>query len=244
MTDSDIVDTSDWPDTEDIRGWVEWRTRNLRSGDPYWEPIAAQLRAHGLDPETTILADLWGDDPSMEAVVVVTPGGRVFEYDYRWPGESHSDGTFTLWRDLTASWRIDAYPSAAVAVALELVSEHGQRPMQAARQTNAHRLRAHVVHCTRRMRSGDLNWRDIPALLVERGIVLMRAAEGSIYSEREARAVYFIATAEGAVFQYNARWTSSTSWTLTEWKDVTNTSTLDEHEQDLIRVALEIAKAG
>lgn len=241
---SNIVDTSDWPDTDDIRAWVEWRTRNLRSGEPDWEPIAAQLRAHGLDPATTVLADIWPDDPSMEAVVVVTSIGQVFEFDYRWSGRDHAEGTFTSRRDLTSSWRVDAYPKAAVGMALQLLREQSQRPLLAYQRTSSAALRAHVAHHTRDLLSGSSFWREIADLLTERGIDLRRAAEGSIYSQRVGRALNLIVTAEGAVFQYGARCTTSTPWTLTEWKDLTGDETLDEHERDLIAVALEVAQSS
>jgi hypothetical protein len=244
--ESEAVDTSDWPDTDDIRGWVEWRTRKLLSGDPYWQPIANQLRAHGLDPETTILADLWPEDSSMEEGVVVTLDGRVFSFQYDWLNRSRHQGTFRdwSWEELTSCWRVDAYPCAAVAIALQIASEQGTREMLACQRTDPDKLRAHVEYETQLARSGGPNRQPVAGRFAERGIDVTRAGMGSIYSDREARPVNFIVTAKGAILQYAWVCSSSEGWAWTVWNEVTDTSMLDEHEQDLVRVALEVAKAG
>ncbi|MFN0144638.1 MAG: hypothetical protein ACKVP6_14520, partial [Mycobacterium sp.] len=59
MTDTDLDldahDLSSWTQHD----WVQWRTRMLRSGDPYWQPIADRVAERGVDPQTSVLADLW-----------------------------------------------------------------------------------------------------------------------------------------------------------------------------------------
>jgi hypothetical protein len=62
----DPLDTSQLPDAQDHRAWVEWRTRMLRSGDPYWQPIADRLAERGLDLHSIFLVDPWQEDIAIE----------------------------------------------------------------------------------------------------------------------------------------------------------------------------------
>jgi hypothetical protein len=238
------IDTSDWPDAGDTRGWVEWRTRMLRSGDPYWKPIADRLSDRGIDVHTIILADLWPEDVAMEEGVLVTTDGDVFGFDYSWLHATRNEGTFTDWHDLTSSWRIAAYPSESVAAALQIVGEPHGRELNAARRTDPDKLRSHVARSTEDLRDVDGHWKSLAGSLAKHGIDVQKAAWAHIYSERVARSVSLLVTVDGAAFQFNALWNTTDEWVFTDWRDVTNEPTLDVHERDLIAVALEIAKSS
>jgi hypothetical protein len=237
------IDTSDLPETDDYRAWVLWRTNKLRSGDPYWQPIADRLAERGLDPHTIFLADLWPEDVAMEEGVLVTVEGDVFGFDFSWLHTSRHEGSITDWRDLTSCWRIDAYPSAAVAAALQIMGEHTGRELNASRRTDPDRLRAYIAHCTASLRDIDGHWTSLADSLVRRGLDVQKAAWAHIYSACEGRSVSVIVTEDGTAFQFNAHWSTADAWVFVDWKDVTNDPTLDVHERDLIAVAREVARA-
>jgi hypothetical protein len=236
--------SDDWPDANNHRAWVDWRTRMLRSGDPDWQPIANRLAERGLDAHTVLLADLWPEDSAMEEGVLVTADGDVFGFDFSWLHTTRDAGTFTDWRDLTSSWRIDAYPSAAVAAALQILGEQSGRELNAARRTDPDKLRCNVARSTEDLRTVEGHWKSLADSLVKRGINLQTAAWAHIYSAREGRTVSFLVTGDGTAFQFNAQWSPADNWVFTDWKNVTDEPSLDVHERDLIDVALEIARSG
>ena len=237
------VDASDEPEPNDLRAEVEWLTHQLRSDDPEWKPLADRLAERGIDPQATLLADLWPEDGSLEAGVLVTADGDIFGFEYSWLHTTTDQGTITSWRDLTSSWRIDAYPSESVAVALQILREQGVREVRASRRTDPERLRAHIAHTTKGLRVVGGFRQSLADSLDRRGIDVQRAAWADFYAEREGQTMSYIVTGDGQVFQFNAQLSAENDWHFTAWNDVTNDPMLDVHERELIAVALEIARS-
>ena len=108
-------------------GVAELSTRLLRkSGDPVWARLRELLRARGLDPGQVALANLFPDDTNMEFGIVVTPDGRVYEFDLTYgKGDLRRQAvtaTISDWRDRTADWR-DTTDRGDIEAAFDLLSD-------------------------------------------------------------------------------------------------------------------------
>ena len=102
----------------DIRGW----TAMFRSSDPYWTPIRAELELRRINTRRAVLAKHLPDGPCREFGVVVTPGGKVFEFDYEWPSGRREQGLISLWTDITDCW-LDTAAHLNIELAFDVLSE-------------------------------------------------------------------------------------------------------------------------
>jgi hypothetical protein len=98
------------------------------SREPMWVRVRALLTEKGLNPATSLVAESFPDDRSLEFGIVVTGDGRVFQFDYDYLGKSIGEGTFTDWEDLTDAYERSPHSdivSAAIRMAREQTDESG-----------------------------------------------------------------------------------------------------------------------
>src|SRR5687768_6039119 len=80
------------------KDWARRLTEALRSSDEQkWKAVREFLRGEGIDPNGTVIADLFGDDVNQEFVVLVSRDGRVFTFDFvsplpGWPKRARDKG--------------------------------------------------------------------------------------------------------------------------------------------------------
>lgn len=96
MTDPDVARLS----TELLR----------TSEDPMWARLRELFRERGIDPDAAVLADFFPDDTDLEFGVLLTPDGRVYEFDFTYGPRGDiktksSTGVISDWRDMTDRWR-------------------------------------------------------------------------------------------------------------------------------------------
>jgi hypothetical protein len=96
-------------------------TELLRTGkETFWQRLRAELDSRGIDPARTLLVESFEDDYRLEFGILISPDGRVIQYDYDF--YSHGDiarGRFTRWDDLTE--RYEGLPwQAAIETALAM----------------------------------------------------------------------------------------------------------------------------
>jgi hypothetical protein len=98
-------------------------TRLFRtSTEPFWMRLREVVRARGVEPATSMLAESFEDDEKFEFGILVTRDRRVVQYGFRYSDPSFSDGILAEWNDVTD--RKDSIPHRSqAATALSLLDE-------------------------------------------------------------------------------------------------------------------------
>lgn len=100
---------------------IERLSADLRTGeDAFWVRIRDLLRARGLEPDQTVLAQLHTEDTNRWLGIVVAPNRRVFEFEYDHLHTPIGEGQFSEWVELTDLLSSSAF-AGAIECALELV---------------------------------------------------------------------------------------------------------------------------
>src|SRR5687767_4732350 len=98
-------------------------TDELRSSAlPIFVRLRELLRARGIEPSVSALAELFTDDGSLEFGIVVTPDGRVFQFDYDYLGRDIGAGELSTFRDLTSTWQASPYDKQVKAARIYLAA--------------------------------------------------------------------------------------------------------------------------
>ncbi|SRR5258706_16295689 len=80
------------------------RTEALRSNPkPMWSRIRELLRERGIEPTMSALLEFFPDDTSFQYGVLATADGRLFQFGFDYLHRTEAEGTFTEWRDCSAS---------------------------------------------------------------------------------------------------------------------------------------------
>lgn len=79
-----------------------------------WARLRELLRLRDIDPNTAVLADFFPDDTDLEFGVLLTPEGRVYEFDFTYGprGDIKSKSATAVisdWSDMTDRWRDRPY---------------------------------------------------------------------------------------------------------------------------------------
>ena len=89
--------------------------------DVFWSRTRDLLAERGVDPQRSVLVASFPEDVNVEYGLAVRDDGRVFEFEFTYADEeSIGEGTFTLWAEVTASWR-DHHCAAEVEEGLALL---------------------------------------------------------------------------------------------------------------------------
>ncbi|MBR7835562.1 hypothetical protein KDL01_19960 [Actinospica durhamensis] len=75
-----------------------------------WRRLRELLAGQGLDPDATVVVDLFPDGADQEYGQVLTDEGRVYRFDLRYDREhprSVRSATLERWTDITESWQTE-----------------------------------------------------------------------------------------------------------------------------------------
>ena len=79
------------------------------SSDPMWVRIRSLLARKGIDPQSTILVEVFPDDYQLIFGLIVTSDDLVYQFDYNYRDTNISNGTFSKWTDLTNNYENTPY---------------------------------------------------------------------------------------------------------------------------------------
>jgi hypothetical protein len=89
---------------------------------PYWVRLRELLRERGINPDEAVMAQSFPDDARLEFGIVVTPEGRVVEFDFDYLRVTEGEGSFTAWTDVSDRWEGGPWAQ-EIATALGLIED-------------------------------------------------------------------------------------------------------------------------
>jgi hypothetical protein len=80
-----------------------------KSSDPMWVKIRSLLAEKGIDPQSSILVEVFPDDYHLVFGLIITSDNFVYKFDYNYRERAVDDGSFSKWSDLSDNYENTPY---------------------------------------------------------------------------------------------------------------------------------------
>jgi hypothetical protein len=80
-----------------------------KSSDPMWVRIRSLLAEKGIDPQSSLLVEIFPDDYQLFFGLIISPDDLVYQFDYNYRDTTIGNGVFSRWADITDNYEKTPY---------------------------------------------------------------------------------------------------------------------------------------